>query len=420
MRLKTNEKQLWSYLIMFVIILSCQSLISGILGDYSITGLCILTSLFGTMYLVRNGCVISLYKSKKLLCVLFCYIISMFALLMFGEFKYVFFIGVHIMVPTVGIIWLLIGDIRRNIYQLLSCFTNIVCIISVFSLVFYICGTCFDFVKPSVIYSADSIGWANYDYRNFFFLYNDGQYTDIFGYRVIRNIGIFLEAPMYVYVLVIALYFEMFLRKHTSKKVIPLFFAVITSFSTTAICLALVFIFIRFRSLTLKNNLLKYFVCPTVFLVCMLMAGYTLYDKLFTSNLSGITRIDDLIASVKSFLESPIVGNGYMNSRALDVYRTGFRSEIIWTDRLSGLSTGIGGVLSNGGILLGWFYLLPPVFAIKNIFLKKDISELVWNLFILLVFVLNVVTIVYIVAIGPFINLICWGIVCFNCSKFND
>ena len=428
MTITLSLKKIMTYIIMLFIILNCRSLIASLMGLNNL--IAIGTFLFVPAIVANLGSPgrRNIKANNLLIKTYIFYLFSMFILFVIGDFKYIQFVFVQIIAVSLAIIWFTSGDIEVNREKAMEAFTNIVYVMCVISLFFFTMGTVLGVLKPTIVYSAQRIGWGSFDYRVYFYLYTDGQRTGNFLFSGLRNIGIFLEAPMFAYVLIIALYYELFLGKCKPLKVVIMLLTAFTTISTSAISFAVILTTIKFWKIIRKNKFLLYFVFPLALLLCFASIYYLAYDKFVRFNGSGVSRADTLGAAWKSFLHSPIIGNGYINSRALDPYRRSFalgvNREIYSTSREAGLSTGLFGILSNGGILWGGFYIVPLVFSVKKMWKsrKSEIdSEFCWLMFNVVIFVLLIITVVYYTTTGPFMNVLCWvNLACTTASRAKD
>lgn len=425
MKITVSLKKIMTYIIMLFIILNCRSLIASLLGSNKL--IAIGTVLFIPAIIINLGSAgrRNIKANNLLIKIYILYLFTMFLLFAIGDFKYIQFVFVQIVSVGLAVFWFMSGNIEVNREKAMETFTNIMYIICIVSLFFFVMGTVLGVIKPTAIYSAQRIGWGSFDYRSYFYLYNDGQRTDNFLFSGLRNIGIFLEAPMFAYVLVIALYYELFLGKCNPLKVIVMLITAFTTISTSAISFAIILITIKFWRVIRKNKMLLYFVFPFALVLCSVAIAYLAYDKFVRFNGSGISRVDTVRAAWKSFLHSPIIGNGYINSRAMDPYRSAFvlkaHMKIYSTSREAGLSSGLFGILSNGGLLWGSFYIVPLVLSVKNMWRnrknQKD-SEFYWQMFDVVIFVLLIITVVYYTTTGPFMNVLCWvNIACAAASR---
>lgn len=260
-----------------------------------------------------------------------------------------------------------------------------ICLISLF---FYLFGSVLKMVNCSSIILSKDVGWGYYDYNNYFGVYVEGQYTQFFGQNFLRNIGLFDEAPLFSTLITIALYTNLFLINKKNKYSLVFIISIITTFSSSAIAIASLLLFIDFYKSHLKKRKVI-FVAPILALFAIYIASIVLYDKLFTGNISGSIRTDDLLACFGSWMASPILGNGFMNIKALTPYREA------WRIGNAGVSSGLGFVLSNGGILLGTVYLYPLLISIYKFFLnnKKEIYGFILLLNLILLIMITQYTV---------------------------
>lgn len=421
MKITLSPKKIMTYIIMLFIILNCRSLMASLIGSNKLIVIGTMLFIPGIIVNCSSHARKNIRANNLLIKIYTLYLFAMLLLIIVGDFKNIQFVFVEIISVGLAVIWFMSSNIETNRTKAMESFTNIVYFICVVSLFFFVFGTNLSLIKPTAVYSAQRVGWGRFDYRVYFYLYNDGQRTDNFLFTSLRNIGVFLEAPMFAYVLILALYYELFLGKCKRLKVTIMLITAFTTISTTAIAFAIVLITIRFWETIRKNKILLYVVFPAVFISCFMAVAYVMYDKLIRYNGSGIVRMSDLTASLKSFLKNPIFGNGYKNSRAMDPYRADFLQHRNWVNREAGLSTGLGGILSNGGLLWGSFYVFPFVIAIRNMWKsrnEKNNKEFYWQMFNVVIFGLLVVTVVYYAAIGPYMNVLCWvNIACMAASK---
>ena len=209
-----------------------------------------------------------------------------------------------------------------------------------------------------------------------------------------------------------ALFINVFLLDNNRKRNIILVIAAFTTLSTTSIAITICVFFLDFYRKYLRKKKLIIIV-PIVAAVVAVIIGIIFYDKLFNNNMSGEVRIDDIIACFKSWEQSPWVGNGFKNIKALKDFRVDWRQ----TDT-AGLSTGIGGVFSDGGLILGSLYTIPFIISLIRL-LKKGNKDLLY--FVILLFFLFFIMIYHYTALGMFWIAISWYIVVnFKNLKFKE
>lgn len=291
----------------------------------------------------------------------------------------------------------------NGIFHIFSTFEEVVFWLALVSLAGYLLCTILKIIPAIGYLSSESISWAGYDYKNWG-IYFEGQYTGFFGRSIMRNIGVFVEGPVFACLLTEALFAEIFVcRKGRGRKLI-FFVTMLTTFSTTALSIGLILIFLDFYNRRLKHKKLI-IIAPIVAIMVLIIAFLIIYDKLFTGNVSGSIRLDDIYACFKSWMHSPIIGNGFMNVRALDPYRSD------WRGIAAGNSCGIGAVLSDGGIILGSWYCIPAFYATYKFCRNKNEEIRKYYAWIILVFVIIFIMIIHYTIIGMMLMAINWIIV---------
>lgn len=339
------------------------------------------------------------------------YLLICFLLFVFSDYNYLGFVsGCLIPIIIFYLIWGMNKTINK-IEEFLYLFSQIIFVLCVISLLFYIFGSVLNLIEPTSVLSSLLIDWSDFDYKSYFGIYFEGHKTYFMGKTILRNIGIFVEAPVFTYVIINALYVEMFLKDNTNKiKIIMYVLTALSTYSTTSIALTVILVFIHIYLHYMKRSLLKLLV-PIVFILSINIIYTVISDKLMIGNDSGSVRMDDLFACFKAFAAHPIFGIGYNALRALDPYRSAFRQT-----GLAGMSAGIPYVLANGGILYGSIYLLPPIVAIFKYIKNK--MDLQYTGFILLQAVLTTVIITEYTLLAECMLTISWYMI-LNISRRN-
>ena len=192
---------------------------------------------------------------------------------------------------------------------LLSSFVKVVFFIAAISIIGFVFCTVFKLVKPIKTVSSDYYNWSPwFGYNNYYYLYFDGQFTNIFGKLIIRDIAIFAEAPLFATLISEALFINVFLLDNNRKYNIVLIIAAILTLSTTSLIVSSIIIFISLYKKYLRNKKLI-ILLPFILLLTFIIIGISIYDKLLSNNISGNIRIDDCIACYNSWKNAPIIGN---------------------------------------------------------------------------------------------------------------
>lgn len=285
--------------------------------------------------------------------------------------------------------------------QVLNIFVNIIFVLALISLFFYIFGTILGWIPYIKYYDSATVGWSSYwGYKSYYGVYYDGQTAWFLGHNILRNASLFAESPIFASILTIALYITMVVFKEMSYRTYVIILAMITTFSTTSLAIGSLIIFYHIYEKHLKNKKLI-ILMPIIFVIAVWVAFLIIADKLMTNNISGSIRIDDIIACFLSWKSSPFIGNGYSNIKALEPFRSVIRNN-------AGNSCGIGAILSDGGIILGIWYVLPMIMAAFNILKKKNIE---YNFLVMLIFVIFFIMIIHYTILGIFLVAMSWSIV---------
>lgn len=245
-------------------------------------------------------------------------------------------------------------------------FRNIVIIIAVMSLFFWILSLLGVPTNSSTI-----VNWGvNSNINGYWNLHYIAQGNISFlGFSLIRNTGIFVEAPMFSYVLCVALQIELFINPKLNK--INCLILLVTIFSTTSTGGMIVSLISLFYYIVLSKKVgIDYFralICILAFLAVIIVIYYLLTNK-YNSDWSSSynIRMDDYKAGIESWKQHIIFGNGIGNYDSIVKFMNPQRlyaSQYI--NGITGFSNGITMVLAYGGIALLMFYLLPTIFGIK-------------------------------------------------------
>lgn len=257
---------------------------------------------------------------------------------------------------------------RENLKKLLKKFINVVIILCLVSLFFWILSAILNILKPTATIKA-VWGKPYSTFETFFYLhFNTQDVWWITGSPLIRNTGIFTEGPMYAFVLITALIFNNLLCFENTKtnfiKTVILFVTMISTISVTGIICAVLIIGSNLNIyLSKKINSKMFFICASIILIiCIIVApfGFDMLNKKLQTG-SATHRQLDIENGIKAFRESPIIGKGILHERPTeDDYKNGY-----------GYSNTIIPVLSDGGTMLGVIYLLPIILLVCKCF-KED------------------------------------------------
>lgn len=248
------------------------------------------------------------------------------------------------------VVYFVLFQNKHELNELLRIYANLIFLIAIVSLFFWLFGSLLGIIKPS---GSIAITWgSDVVASNYYFVYyqwqNDAQ---IFGHTVFRNIGIFCEAPMFGLNLSIAFLCDYLINNRRSFKRVSVYFVTIVStLSVTAILLIIMVLVLDsfcgyVKEAVQKNNLkIGLFVFPFVAIVALII-GYNLLSSKLASD-SGSSRMEDYVSGYRAWMLHRFMGNGFGEISA----RVSFSSAWRLARSQFGYTNSIMTVLSEGGL----------------------------------------------------------------------
>ncbi len=260
---------------------------------------------------------------------------------------------------------------KEFIYEILEKFVYIVLLLSFASIIVYLLGPVLNIIKPtdSLILTWEEYPKRIYTYYNLLF---NIQKTSFFNINVIRNTGIFVEAPMYSAVLTVSYAINNFVLNKEKGFLINLILLLttVTTFSTTGIVLFAIIYILKIKDKNPSNSFtkkLKDIAFIILLIIILFLSISVINDKVGSASYN--IRMDDYMASMKAWLEKPLFGHGFGNKESIIKYMRGNRYE--------GTSNAIGIVLAQGGIWLTTLLLSAPLISTitySNYSKKKELA----------------------------------------------
>lgn len=268
---------------------------------------------------------------------------------------------------------------REAVSHLFIKFSNIVGVIAVISLLFFFLGSTFELI-PCTAIIPNSWGGDRFIPTYFGIYFETQEAMAASGMEsMIRNSGIFNEAPMYNMILCTALSIELFLRPRINIERIILFtLTIITTISTTGFIFMFVVYTIKgYNSFASKYRLQMILLLPIFLLASFLVMNSILENKKETGEGSYSSRSRDIVKCIEVGLEHPISGVGVF-----------FKSEENSSDSRSfGYSNSLFGVFAHGGFYLLTLYALSLlIIPIVSYFRDRNLSFLIFMLSYFLLF----------------------------------
>lgn len=217
-------------------------------------------------------------------------------------------------------------------------YENIILIISIVSLIFYVLSSTLKLIESTNIVQTN---WGDKRIYSYYNVYFETQIDYFNGIKIVRNSAIFIESPMFAVNLVIALLVEMFVKnEHKKSKIIVLAISIITSTSLVGILGMLVILlisFIRNKKVNSISQFFKIIAFPIIVVSILMLSLYLLQNKVDnnTTTASLSLRLDDYKAQFKAWEDRPILGNGYTNNEAIEQYMDRSRFDTVGENRTS-------------------------------------------------------------------------------------
>ncbi|MSA71137.1 O-antigen ligase family protein [Holdemania massiliensis] len=279
--------------------------------------------------------------------------------------------------------------VEDSIDNTLHKFTNIVLVIALISLFFWLFGSLLKFIKPTgYIYTTwTSNSGTLKQVSSYYGIYFETQSLTFLGLTsnvILRNTAIFTEAPMASLVFFISFIYELFLKERINiYRLILLGIAVVSTISTTGYMLMIIAITLRYFFVRSKSQKqLKIFILPATIIVMFFILNFLLEQKLGTG--SGSIRIDDFIAGYRAWINAPLFGNGYGNLESYQKYMSSFRNNNL------GISNSPMQILAFGGIYLIFPYIISILTGFTGMIKMKRWKRLSFYLLFLCSFIITI------------------------------
>lgn len=379
-------KKILNFLIALFLILNCNTVYTAQVNkNYYFKEILLIIIIIMLLFKIKNKEIEKIRKTNLIFLIIsFAYLFIFFCLRTTSgstriDYMYLFF-------AIFPLLYFMYSSSRGDnfVKDILQEFTRVVLIISIVSLIFYFLGTILKIIKLT---DTITINWGTTrTIKSYYGIHFDIQRQEIFGNTIIRNTGIFTEAPMYNLILTIALAIELFLNQKESKiKVIIFLLTIITTLSTTGIVISIGLIIAKFINGNKKQKILQYIKIlwiPLIVIGGAYMVFIVMGEK--KGSASYNTRMDDFKASFLAWQDEPILGNGYKNNESIIQYMS--KSRIANT----GLSNSMLVLLAQGGIYLSIFYLIPFIKLIKYGLKYKDNNIIIFTITMMILFITTI------------------------------
>lgn len=271
--------------------------------------------------------------------------------------------------------------------KLLFLYRDIVTVIAVISILFWLFGSILQIIKPTGTVMTSWTGQNDVrSIPSYFGIYFETQSTKFTGWNIgnfVRNSAIYAESPIASLNFCLALAINLFIEKKPSKiKNIILILAILSTTSGTGFIILLICLLGRIL-LSDRNykliNYIKILGLPMLLIITFIVSIAIFKQKMIVN--SGNLRIDDFIAGFKAWLANPLWGSGIGNATIL--FQNMSLSRIIQSQL--GISNSVALILSEGGLYIALLYILCFIISsIKSLKYKKYNYLMFYLIFIIL------------------------------------
>ena len=361
MRLRFSSYKAIMYIIAFLLLIgsSCMWFLTLPLG--STTGIhnvtYILLALFCGIGCFYHGKM--LIEHRPILVLSFLVVYLLFYLVVTGS-RPVVYLTKHVLIFIIFFFYCSTLIKHGKVEEFAKAFVNVVSVVAAVSLFFWLFGSVLGLIKgvptPYI--------WAgNHTTVNYYWLYfeNRIQATQILGQTVIRNTGIYAEAPGYSGYLIMALAIALpgEKEKYPFKQKVLLVITMLSTLSTKGLIAVLLLIALTYLFTHPAKNSSK-FIQKSIFAIIIVTAAsigtYLLLEDKSTTG-SYLIRMDDVQAAISTWKKHVLFGAGYNEQEEI------FQNFTF--DRFKGLSMGLTILLAEGGIYMVIFYFMSFIVALR-------------------------------------------------------
>lgn len=255
----------------------------------------------------------------------------------------------YFFVTPLMLIFLMYKHFKRQLFDFLNTFVTIILIFALISLIFWTFGSILKVIHPTnVVINSWSGGLPTPSYFN---LYFETQGIHFFGTTLIRNSGMFAEAPMWSLMLSSALMIQELFLENSIKRLSLLTLTLLTTVSTTGIFI--IGLLLIYRVLMREKSLFKYVSLITIPIV--IYALLQVWEEK-SDSISASIRFDDYIAGFLAWRANFFFGSGLaLGLKAIEAnMNTLIRNNL-------GYSNSLFVILAQGGLILGGYYFYPVI-----------------------------------------------------------
>lgn len=357
------------YVLVFLIVLESRSVYSRLLNSSS-NRIIIAGIILSVLLIILFNLKLKIKRQNVFFLIFYYIFMSIFLLSDMGDYKINFVVIFLILLPLFFIMFCLYRV--TDIVNISKIYVDIIFTISIVSLFFYVIGSLLKIIPTNVHILMDWGGIkevAGYSYLHF-----NAQTTVLFNETILRNTSIFVEGPMFA----LHLMFAMVLSSNKNKNILNRYSVIfcITTFSTLSITGILYCLFLlSYRYIVFNKTRIKFILLPVVSMFVLIISTTLFMEKQTTRSYD--IRNNDYNAGLQVFKKYPIFGSGFLNYDIVKKYMSDFRMYN------TGLSSSFIIILTQGGIYLTIFYLIPMVGNCIKLYTNKKTNMTLFQVMLL-------------------------------------
>ena len=342
---KINLFDIIEYFIAIIILLDFNSAYTRIINyNFHIKEISVFACILFLIVVLRKIDRVKKANLSKILVLIFLFFLFMILKVRTAVFIYI----IKYIVLFVSL--LLLNENKVEFFCFLKKMANVVFFISLLSLFFYIFGSLMHIIPSKSVW----INWGGINLRkSYFLLHFDTQIEPFLGLNIVRNSGVYTEAPMYAGVLLFSLIIELFMEYRNKKHIVVLTVTIFSTLSLTGMASALIlFLLDFFKSKNIKL-IYKFFIFPIFLFAVLFSVNYMIDNKIKNNSNSYSARTDDYKASYNAWKENKLFGNGFENTEVTVKHMEARRRNN------PGQSNAVGRYFSEGGLYFAAIVLFP-------------------------------------------------------------
>ncbi len=356
------------YLIVISLILECRSVYNHLVGKAWISYAIVIMLAAGVLGALISQKIIYFNKSRAIAFVTIAIYLLLY--IFFNSYHWSSYLRCLLCLVIIFIYYLFCY--RDGIPSILYKYENVILLISVISLFFWVFGILLGIIKPSgIIHTTWSGSSESAVFPSYFNIYFKSQRD---AEPFLRNSAIFTESPMFSFHVSLALLFEVLLsEKFSLRKEIILIVTILSTHSTTGLSIVLALVVYQIMRNKKKNVwMVLIYLAFLISLPFIASIPFYLFNAKMTT-MSGSLRVDDFRVGFLAWSKHKVFGGGFENEQYLQSFMANWRIINI------GFSNSIMYILALTGIYVSIVYFGAVIKGVVTSIINKDFQMLLFS-----------------------------------------